>query len=72
MEVPCFLIGLTAGVILTLLYAPMSGKSTRRLIERRAQKGKDWVQDQAHSAGEFVSSHTGDLRDRVMEVAGRH
>lgn len=68
MEMPCFLLGLGAGVIFTLLYAPMSGKLTRKLIGRRAQKGQDWVRNQAEVAGDFVTSHAEGLRERVKEV----
>jgi gas vesicle protein len=67
MEVPCFLIGLGAGVALTLLFAPASGNFTRRLINRKVRDGKDWVQDQA----ENLSNTADELHDRVEQVAKR-
>ena len=75
MEVPCFLIGLGTGIVMTMLYAPLSGDATRKLISRRAKEGQDWVQEQAAAAGDYVTSSATGLRDRAKEVAeviGRH
>lgn len=36
-----FLIGLSAGAILTLLYAPKTGRDTRRYIRRRVDRGRE-------------------------------
>jgi hypothetical protein len=69
MEVPCFLFGLGAGVALTLLFAPLSGDRTRRLIGRRVKDGRDWVKDKANAAGEAVTSNVEGLRNRVKEAA---
>jgi len=66
-EVPCFLIGLGAGMALALLFAPSSGAKTRRLISRKARESEDWVKDQA----EHLTSTAEVLRDRVEEAA-RH
>ena len=67
MKMPCFLIGLGAGVAMALLFAPASGPSTRRLITRTARNSRDWVQDQAENV-----SYAADLvHDRVEEVAKR-
>ena len=64
-----FLTGLGAGIALTVLFAPRSGAATRRLIGRKAEEGKDWVQDKAGAAQDYVRSHGEELRDRVKEVA---
>ena len=69
LELPCFILGLGAGVLLTLLYAPLSGEKTRRLISRRVQEGEDWVNDQASAAQDYVTSTAGGLRDKAREVA---
>ena len=73
LELPCFLLGLGAGVGLTLLFAPRTGDATRRLISRgfrrHVRRGEDWVKDQAAAAQEFVASHAEALSDRVKEAA---
>jgi gas vesicle protein len=77
LELPCFLLGLGAGVGLTLLFAPRSGDALRKLItdrvQRRVKQGEDWVKEQAAAAEECVTSRTDAVRnrvkDRVNEVA---
>lgn len=66
-ELPCFLIGLGAGVALTLLFAPSSGASTRRLIGRKVRDSEDWLKDQA----EHIASTADVVRDRVEHAAQR-
>ena len=68
LEVPCFFIGLGAGIVLTMLYAPMSGDATRRLISRRAKQGQDWVEDQASAASDFVTERAESISHRVKDV----
>ena len=41
--VGAFLIGAACGAVLALLYAPKTGKETRRLISRKAEEGADYV-----------------------------
>jgi gas vesicle protein len=65
MELPCFALGLGAGVALTLLFAPSGGEKLRREINRRVQDGGKWVKDQA----DYVSSTAEGLRDKAAEVA---
>lgn len=36
-----FLIGLSAGAVITLLYAPKTGRDTRRYIRRRVDRGRE-------------------------------
>ena len=69
LELPCFVLGLGAGVLLTLLYAPLSGEKTRRLIARRVQDGENWIKDQTTAAEDYVTSTTGGLRDKARKVA---
>ena len=69
MEVPCFLLGLGAGIVLTMLYAPMSGDATRKLITRRAKEGQEWIEDQATTASDFVSGQADSIAHRAKDVA---
>ena len=69
MEVPCFLLGLGAGIVLTMLYAPMSGDATRKLIARRAKEGQDWIEDQATTAGDFVAEQAESIAHRAKDAA---
>ena len=55
---PLFLAGLGTGIAVTLLLAPLSGSTTRRLIGRRIKNGEDWVRGTAAS-----------LRARMTEEA---
>ncbi|MGA2182624.1 MAG: YtxH domain-containing protein [Bryobacteraceae bacterium] len=64
-----FLIGLGAGIALTVLLAPRSGAATRRLISRKVEKGEDWMKDKAAAAQDYVRGHVEELRDRAKEVA---
>ena len=64
---PCFLIGLGTGVALTLLFAPASGASTRRLISRKWGASEDWVKDQA----EHLADAAEVLHDRAEDAAKR-
>jgi gas vesicle protein len=64
-----FLIGLGAGIVVTVLLAPRSGAATRRLIGRKAEEGKGWLKDQAAAAEDYVKGQGEQLRDRVKEVA---
>ena len=52
-----FLAGMGIGAAVALLYAPQSGKETRRMIGRGAERSKDYLEDQATR-----------LRDRGKEL----
>lgn len=69
LAVPFFLTGLGTGVALTLLFAPLSGAATRRLIGRKVKDGEDWMKDKAASAEDYVLTQAAGLRDRVKEAA---
>jgi hypothetical protein len=64
-----FLTGLGVGIALTVLFAPLSGAATRRLIGRKVEEGEDWVKDNAAAAQDYVRDHGEELRDRVKDVA---
>jgi gas vesicle protein len=65
----CFLTGLGAGVALTLLFAPRSGASTRRLIGRTVKEGEGWVKDKSATAQDYVATKAAGLRDRAQDAA---
>ena len=58
-----------AGIVLTILPAPRSGASTRRLIGRKVAEGKDWVKDKAAAVQDCVRDQGEELRDRAQQNA---
>jgi hypothetical protein len=66
---PSFLAGLSTGIALAVLLAPLSGARTHRLIARKVEEGEDWMKDQTARAQEYVRSRGAELGDRVKEVA---
>jgi gas vesicle protein len=45
MSLAWFLVGAAVGATVALLYAPQSGKDTRRLISKQTERGKDALAD---------------------------
>ena len=66
---PLFLAGLGTGVVLTLLFAPLSGAATRGLIGGKFTDGEDWMKGKAAEAEDYVLTHGAGLRDGVKEAA---
>jgi gas vesicle protein len=66
---PFFVTGLGAGIVVAVLFAPQSGATARRLIARRVEEGKHWLQGKATAAQDYVKEQREELRDRVKEVA---
>ena len=66
---PSFLTGLGTGIALAVLFAPLSGARTQRLIARKVEEGEDWMKDQTARAQEYVRGRGAELGDRVKEVA---
>ena len=60
-----FLAGMGIGAAVALLYAPQSGKETRRMIGRGADRSKDYLEDQATRLRERGK----DLYDKGRDVA---
>ena len=54
------LVGMGVGAGLALLFAPQSGKDTRKYLARRAEEGSD-----------YVTSVGKGLRDKAEEAVGR-
>lgn len=73
-----FLLGLSVGALVGVLYAPQSGEETRDLISRKASEGRDRVQRKAEdwrnslndSAGTF-RDQAGRFREQAADFAGR-
>ena len=55
------LVGAALGASVALLYAPQSGDHTRKLIARKAKKGRD-----------LVMEHGGDLMDKGRDFIDEH
>jgi gas vesicle protein len=62
------LVGAALGATVALLYAPQSGDHTRKLIARKARKGRDLVVEQGgdmiDKGRELVVEHGGDLIEK--------
>lgn len=60
-----FCTGIFTGVAVTLLLAPLSGRSTRRLIGRNLRDGEDWVKNKVTEVEEYAANVGNNLRERV-------
>jgi gas vesicle protein len=56
-----FAVGTLIGAGIALLYAPQSGKETRKLLAKKAKQLKDRAQDTVENAQEFISDRKADL-----------
>jgi len=61
------LMGVGVGAGLALLFAPRSGKDTRKYVARRAEEGKDYVT----SVGKEIRKQAGDVVGRSKDWATR-
>jgi len=59
-----FITGAVIGVTVALLYAPKTGKHTRKLITEKTKQGKDAVTD----AGSQIADTSRDMFDRGRKV----
>jgi len=62
-----FLAGLTAGIAVTLLMAPKSGRDTRRLIVKKVGQGKEFV---ARGSATVIDSAS-DFYERGKDTVSR-
>jgi len=60
-----FLVGAAVGAAVALLYAPQSGKDTRRLIAQKTERGKEVIVDSSKE----VMDRGKELFDRGSELA---
>ena len=63
-----FITGAIIGFTVALLYAPKSGKHTRRLITEKTQQGKDKVTDAVTDAGSQIAETSRDMFERGRKV----
>jgi gas vesicle protein len=70
------LIGLGAGAVIGMLFAPKTGKQMRRDLRRGYEQARDTVDDWKETARDFAedaiergSEFADDLRDRVKPLA---
>jgi gas vesicle protein len=69
-----FVMGAVTGAAVALLYAPITGEETRRLLNERAREGRDRAVDAAQRGREFVREqreHLTTAIDRGRETYGR-
>ncbi len=67
-------VGIGIGTIVSLLFAPQSGRRTRRMLKRQFEDAVDTVDDLKEQAGEYVErgrSIARDARDKVAPIARR-
>ena len=67
-----FAVGALIGAGVALLFAPQSGKETRKLLVKKAKLLKDKAQDTVESAQEFIKDRTAEVvavLDSGKEVA---
>lgn len=60
-----FLVGAAVGAAIALLYAPQSGRETRRYISKRTEEGKDALVD----AGKEVADRGREYYDKGRKIA---
>lgn len=60
-----FLVGIAVGASVALLYAPQSGKDTRRLIAKKTEQSRDALAD----SGKEVLDRGREMFERAREVA---
>jgi gas vesicle protein len=56
-----FAVGALIGAGIALLYAPQSGKETRKQLAKKARQLKDKAQDTVESAQEFINDRKADF-----------
>jgi len=63
------LIGAAAGAGIALLYAPLSGQETRKLIRRKAEDARDSVVEASGQVGESVADAAREVYRRGASMA---
>jgi gas vesicle protein len=66
-----FLLGGLIGASVALLYAPKSGRETRKDISKAARRIKRDTVDLAEDIAESVSDFTGDMKDKAADIIER-
>lgn len=63
--------GLTAGTLIGLLYAPQTGRRTRRRMAAAVEDGADYVKSKAEDAGDHIQRRASDLCNDAGELLER-
>jgi gas vesicle protein len=66
-----FLLGGLIGAAIALLYAPKSGRETRKDISKAAKRAKRGAVDLAEDIAESVSDFTSDMKDKASDIVDR-
>ena len=66
-----FLIGGVIGSLIALLYAPQSGRKTRRDISKTAKKVKKEAQEVAEETIDSIGSFIEDVSDKTAEIISK-
>lgn len=66
-----FVIGGLIGAAAALLYAPQSGRKTRRDITKTARRAKKGAVDLVEDIVESMSDFTGDVKDKAEDIIDR-
>ena len=63
-----FAVGVTAGAVVALIYAPQSGEKTRRQLRRGFEDASDYVKDAAENFGDHAEKYIRRGKDVVGDV----
>ncbi|MFH0933506.1 MAG: YtxH domain-containing protein [Nitrospirota bacterium] len=66
-----FLMGGLIGAAIALLYAPKSGRETRKDISKAAKRAKKGAVDLVEDITESVSDFTSDMKDKAADIIDR-
>ena len=66
-----FVIGGAIGAIIALLYAPKSGKQTRKDISKTARRVKRETVDLVDDTIDNIHDFAGDIKDKVTDIIDR-
>lgn len=67
-----FLVGVGVGAAFGLLYAPLKGRETRRLLTRTAEDAKDYITETScdlYEKGRELVEDAGELFEKSMKLA---
>ena len=60
-----FLAGIGVGATVALLFAPQTGKQTRRMLSKAAERGREYIED----TGDALRDSASDIRDRAGDLS---
>ena len=63
-----FAVGVAAGAVVALIYAPQSGERTRRQLRRSLEDAGDYIKDTADAIGDHAEKYVKRGKDVVGDV----